>query len=533
MNAGSAARHYKTGIINALPLPPVSATDWARLIEIGRECSFSRASEFTLDETSRLFSGFPLSEGSWGQYCDQLLSQLEDHFVQREDLSFQAEKIAANIFNLGRAEIEYIRTDYGPHTAEFANRPIDRSVTELLETDYSELCRELVQRNGFSRQVSKLSHLTNKTYETVAQMLRTSVRSVVEKRRSEACVPNWWIEEVASRLISYWFGIAFGRWSSTTRNSMSKIEPSFLICLPERAPAEPTDRAFAIELLVDDPGHPNDIVSRVTSVAEALGFESQSLNNIALKSAGVEDLRQHLRTKYFEIHISQYSKSRRKAPVYWQIATSTSSYSIWVYLHAVTKDTLYKVRHDYVEPKIAHEERQLANIVETVGANPSAKERKEVAAQEALVEELRALLDEVKRVAPLWKPTLDDGVVLTMAPLWRLVPQHKPWQKELKNKWDELAAGEYDWAHLAMHLWPERVVPKCVTDRSLAIAHGLEDAFWAEANDGKWKPRPTPKSSVDELVRERASVAVKAALKELNEASASNGPKARTRRSSA
>jgi hypothetical protein len=138
----------------------------------------------------------------------------------------------------------------------------------------------------------------------------------------------------------------------------------------------------------------------------------------------------------------------------------------------------------------------------------------------------------VKRIAPLWNPTLDDGVVLTMAPLWRLVPQHKPWQKELKSKWGELAAGKYDWAHVAMHLWPERVVPKCATDLSLAVAHGLEDIFWAEGDDGKWKPRQTPTRPVDELVGERASVAVKAALKGLTEASAPNGPKARTRRSS-
>ena len=109
---------------------------------------------------------------------------------------------------------------------------------------------------------------------------------------------------------------------------------------------------------------------------------------------------------------------------------------------------------------------------------------------------------------------LDDGVILTMAPLWRLVPQHKPWQKELKSQWDELAAGKYDWAHLAMHLWPERVVPKCATDRSLAIAHGLEDVFWVEGDDGKWKPRPAPTRPVDELVRERTSTAVKSALKE-------------------
>jgi hypothetical protein len=62
-----------------------------------------------------------------------------------------------------------------------------------------------------------------------------------------------------------------------------------------------------------------------------------------------------------------------------------------------------------------------------------------------------------------------------------------------------------------MHLWPERVVPKCATDRSLAIAHGVEDVFWVEGADGKWKARTTPTRSVQELVRECKSPAVVAA----------------------
>lgn len=116
-------------------------------------------------------------------------------------------------------------------------------------------------------------------------------------------------------------------------------------------------------------------------------------------------------------------------------------------------------------------------------------------------------------------PNLDDGVVLTMAALWRLVPPHKPWQKELKARWAELAAGKYDWSHIAMHLWPERVVPKCASDRSLAIAHGVEDVFWVEGADAKWKARVTPARPLDILIRERSSPAVKAALKSLLEAS--------------
>lgn len=95
------------------------------------------------------------------------------------------------------------------------------------------------------------------------------------------------------------------------------------------------------------------------------------------------------------------------------------------------------------------------------------------------------LLDEVKRVAPLWNPNLDDGVIINFALLWRLVPHHRVWQNECKSTWEGLCKGDYDWAHLAMHLWPERVVPKCAKDRSIAIAHGLEDVFWYEDSDGK------------------------------------------------
>jgi hypothetical protein len=83
--------------------------------------------------------------------------------------------------------------------------------------------------------------------------------------------------------------------------------------------------------------------------------------------------------------------------------------------------------------------------------------------------------------------------------------------------WDSLCEGKYDWAHLAMHLWPERVVPKCTTDRSLAIAHGLEDVFW-EQMSGKWVPKPDVRHLIPDLVHERTSPAVKAALNSLLDA---------------
>ena len=84
--------------------------------------------------------------------------------------------------------------------------------------------------------------------------------------------------------------------------------------------------------------------------------------------------------------------------------------------------------------------------------------------------------DTLLRIAPTYRPNHDDGVQITAAPLWPLF-RHKPWQKVLKDTWAKLEKGDYDWAHLAMAYWPDRVREKCRTDKSLAIAHDLEHLY--------------------------------------------------------
>lgn len=150
-----------------------------------------------------------------------------------------------------------------------------------------------------------------------------------------------------------------------------------------------------------------------------------------------------------------------------------------------------------------------------------------LAVQESFVEELRASSKEVKRVGPLWNPNPDDGVIINFATLRRLVPQNKSWQKELKSTWDALREDNCYRARLAMRLWPERIVPKCMNDLSLAIAHGLEDVLWIEGSSGKWGSRKTPARSVGELVGERTSPAVESALKSLLEPPSATSAKKR------
>jgi hypothetical protein len=294
--------------------------------------------------------------------------------------------------------------------------------------------------------------------------------------------------------------------------------PAFL---EERTSSDPS-------VLVDDIGHPSDLLGAMTETLESPLSETQLFVQAIHHLHGSEtDIRRWLSTEWFDLHLSHYSVHRRKAPIYWQLATPTFTYSVWLYYDRFTNDTMYKVQNDYVLAKLTHEERKLEAMRAEAGSSLT---RRQLTAQQALVEELRAFLDEVKKVSPLWSPSFEDGVVINFAPLWRLVA-HKGWRKELKVTWDALVKGEFDWAHIAMHLWPERVVPKCATDRSLAIAHDLEDVFWVEGDDGKWKSRQTPTRPVDDLVRERTSTAAKAALKNLLDAPAAsaNGGRGRGR----
>jgi hypothetical protein len=321
----------------------------------------------------------------------------------------------------------------------------------------------------------------------------------------------------AETTLTWLVGVVFGRFDERLAIGERPIptQPEPFDPLPSRSPGmwpETESRLIdAPDILVDDPGHDDDIQIRVTNAASGVGLPD------------TEDLRQWLAREFFPLHIAMYSKSRRKAPIYWQLATPSASYSVWLYIHAFSNDTLFRVQNDYVGPKLEHEERRLEAMVNELRGQPTTAGRRALAMQEAFVEELRAFLDEVKRVAPIWRPDLDDGVVINFAPLWRLVPQHRPWQREVKSIWDALRDGKYDWAHLAMHLWPERVVPKCATDRSLAIAHGLEEIFWVQGADGRWKRREIEAHSIIELVFERTSPAVKAALTSLLETPAMNG----------
>jgi hypothetical protein len=340
---------------------------------------------------------------------------------------------------------------------------------------------------------------------------------------------------LAAGLASWAVGVAVGRFDLRLATGERRaVEPDPFDPLPMCSPGMLTGAdglplvtpspEYAVEVspvLVDDPGHRLDITFRVRSVFEAV-FAQEADRwwgdvGIVLNAKGGE-VGGWLTREFFDYHLKMYSKSRRKAPIFWPMGTKTGSYVIWLYAHQASPDSLFQILNDLVVPKLAVEERELTQLGLDAGADATASQRKAIDSRERFVAELREFREQLESVAPLWAPDLNDGTVIVLAPLWSLFAHHRAWSSELKRHWAKLAKGDYDWAQLAMRLWPERVVPKCAEDRSLAIAHGLEDVFWMKdkASEDKWLPRQPPATPVDQLVAQRHSPATTAALQRMS-----------------
>lgn len=270
-------------------------------------------------------------------------------------------------------------------------------------------------------------------------------------------------------LLSWAVGVAFGRFDLriATGERHFPPEPEPFDPLPTRAPGMLSDGAQAFHIhdgiLVDEQGHPHDLVH---VVEEVLGQVTATVP---------DDLRRWLRKEFFAFHLKLYSKSRRKAPIYWPLATASGSYTLWVYYPSLSSQTLYKAINDFIEPKLKQIGSDLT-VLRGKGTARSRDDEKQFETLQAFELELVELRDTLLALAPTYRPNQNDGVQISAAPLWPLF-RHKPWQKVLKDTWAKLEKGNYDWANLAMNYWPDRVREKCKTDKSLAIAHGVENLY--------------------------------------------------------
>ncbi len=549
--SGSAARHYGPRIVGRVPAPGLTE-DQSRAVSTATLKIWNHFQEQdAAQETGRYFvspffraavsleSIASLAEYRQRLWEDRVLAIITEHDA--------IECIFVNAYGIDGSNMEELTRETGVHPNRLAGctPPADEFRKAYLAS-VDVLIDAAVRMSGASRTLTKKTYIADRKLELLAHRFGVHPRNVIQCRRGIQLLSNEQCRSTAEDVISFFFGVAFGRWDiryATGERPAPELPGPFAplpVCPPgmlqgdDGLPLSPDEgRRLRAEghypldvawdgILVDDPEHPLDIVRRVHDALTVIwGERVDAIQQEACDLLGVPSLREWFRCPagFFADHLKRYSKSRRQAPIYWPLSTMSGSYTIWLYYHRFRRDTLALALEE-AKGKLRYEQKKLESLRGEVGPSPTRTQRDEIESQETKVGEVSGFVEELSRVAPLWKPNLNDGVIINYAPLWRMIG-HTPWRKSVKSCWDSLVAGDYDWAHLAMHLWPERVVPKCQEDASLAIAHGLDEVFWAKDDrdrlvrkgppEGGWEP------VIEPLVAERSIPAVKAALQNLLE----------------
>lgn len=284
-------------------------------------------------------------------------------------------------------------------------------------------------------------------------------------------------DTIISKLwLSYAFGVAISRFQPGIAGGLGCGK--FSVDINERL----IELSDPDGIMVMDEGHSDDIRLKIIKCLTVIfgADETSTIIKTAIGKIGDPEqlLRDYLSTKFFKDHIQRY----RKRPVYWFLQSPQKKYGIWVFHERFTKDTLFRIQSEYVEPKI----KLLENQIEDLRTKRDSSEGRERREAEKEISSLTEILDDVREFSKKIKNItdcgytlhIDDGVLINMAPLWELIPS---WQSELKKAWQSLEKGDWDWSYQAMDHWPERVKAKCRKNKSFAIAHGLEDLY--EGND--------------------------------------------------
>ncbi len=285
-------------------------------------------------------------------------------------------------------------------------------------------------------------------------------------------------EPLVAELVSYAVGCVLGRWDvrfATGGKPAPTLPDPFdplpvcspgMLQEPDGLPATQNPDGYPLRIdwdgiLVDDPDHPDDIIRRVRDVLELIWKDrADAIEKEACEILGVAELRDYFRKPgaggFWDDHIKRYSKSRRKAPIYWLLQSSKKNYALWIYYHRLDKDILFKALLNYVEPKIRLVLGQWSSVLGQIQQAKDQGQRtkdlkkleKEAERLESFLTELRDFEDKLRRAANLHlDPDLNDGVVLNIAPLRELVP----W-KEAKSYWDDLMDGKYEWSSIGKQL---------------------------------------------------------------------------------
>jgi hypothetical protein len=476
-SSGTASKSYEVGLVQRLPWPGPLLTSSAaeHLASSTERITRIRRSHDELDETCRLFTApaCPRYGSSIRGAALARRNALWDDAVESIAESAATERVITGAIGLDSDALDYLDQEVGPHPDSYPAEPLQDTaqLERLFKLPMEELIKEAIAELGGSRTVATMTFVADRRLEILVHVLRRHPSVVRDTVQRLQLLPPGEPRATADEVLSYLVGVAFGRWDARAAGGRSD-EPAAglfdpvplyppgmltdfggepLATRPDDYPLQPRPS----RLLIDEHGHQWDIVAAIERSARVVFGEPEDrlaeLGEVFRRS----DIRDHLRRQFFKDHLSRYSASRRKAPIYWPLSVPSGNWGVWVYAPAFTRETLYAVASEAGRrERLAIEAMTRLRREQRDGPGVGAARRvsEELDAEEKLAEEVRVFRLEAERIAGLgWEPDLDDGIILCAAPLADLFPA---WP-DTRTVRAELRRGMHPWAKVAG--WADRL----------------------------------------------------------------------------
>lgn len=298
---------------------------------------------------------------------------------------------------------------------------------------------------------------------------------------------------IAQEIIMELVGLAFGRWDIKYRQNPELI-PAFgdvfealpfmpTVSLSEKREGYPIN--FPADGILTNDESADSLIKKMREAMVAIwGDKADDIEYELCNIIGCADMLEYLNspTGFFAYHFTRYTKSRRKAPIYWPLTSERGKITLWVYYPKMNDNTLAALILRLSNSlEVYKSELSNASLRHDRAAENEA--RVMIEEHEGMIEKLRSL------IAQNYVPNHDDGVPVTAAPLAALFG-HSAWRNECQSNLKLLQEGEYDWSHLAYSMFPNRIREKVKKDWCLALTHSLE-----ELCDNKPKPKKERKAN--------------------------------------
>lgn len=379
-------------------------------------------------------------------------------------------------FSLDETNLEYHGLIAQMHIDTTIDAALDK-MQEQLTADYAryeELVKENddlwmdladINRNSEFRQTLN-NYKSRRPYEELLSIDGASSQNVIDKK------------VLAQEIVMELVGMAFGRWNTAYAKGEQAI-PEFgdvFDALPFMPVVSQGEAACPAQLDVPTDGiltnNSDSSLCLASHVREVMHYlwadRADDMEYELCQLIGCKSLQAYLAspTGFFDYHFKRYTKSRRKAPIYWLLASEDGTVDYWVYYPKLSKNTLPQLII-----RLREQQEQLRTRLNAALAAHDKTQESQIRAEQ---EQVEGMMDELNRIlAAGYVPNHDDGVPVTAAPLLHLAAS-RPWRVECEKNMELLEKGDYDWSHLAMSMYPARVTQKAKKDWCMALTHGLE-----------------------------------------------------------